>query len=87
VAAVTKQARTREASVAKTGGTSCFAFIKLCIFICVRYRAAALLNQRPPPSFLPIIEHRRIAACFPGDYKFASPPVQLVQENDFIAIR
>jgi hypothetical protein len=29
VAAVTKQTRTREASVAKAAGTSCFAFIKL----------------------------------------------------------
>jgi hypothetical protein len=34
-------------------------------------QAAARLNRRRP-SFLPIIEHRRIARRFPGDYKFAS---------------
>jgi hypothetical protein len=49
------------------------------IYVC--NRAAALFNQRLPLSFLLIIEHFRIAGCFPGDYKFASQPVWRVQEN------
>jgi hypothetical protein len=42
------------------------------MFISVYGQAAARFNQHPSPSFLLIIEHRRIARCFPGDYKFAS---------------